>query len=89
MLTPWMEPGEEARRRAAAHMSDVLSGPTDKGTYAYAVGSLGNAYNAIAGLLSLGMVLALTLAEERGADEQHMLEKADEILRGISSQLPE
>jgi len=34
-------------------------------------------------------VLALTLAEERGADEEHMLEKAGEILRGISSQLPE
>jgi len=57
--------------------------------YAYAVGSLGNAYTAIAGLLNLGMVLALTLAAERGADEEHMLAKADEILRGISFQLPE
>ena len=76
-LTLWMEPGDEAGQRAAEHITHVLH---EEGEDPVSV---------IAGQLNLSMLLVLHLAKERGATEAAMLQKAGEILRDWSPQLPE
>ncbi len=82
LLTLWLEPGEEARYRAAAHILQVLGEPTDEGALAHAT-------EVVAGLLNLSMLLVVRLAHEQGADRDAMLEVAGDILRAIAPNIPE
>jgi hypothetical protein len=75
-LTLWMEPGEEARRNAAEHISKLRHDPGGPG-----------ADPIIVGLLNLSMLLVLQLAKAEGADD--IAKRAGEILRELSPQLPE
>jgi len=75
-LTLWMEPGEQARQRAAAHIADVA--PDDEARH-----------QLIAGLLNLSMMLATKLAKETNPPGADLLERAGDILREWSPQLPE
>jgi hypothetical protein len=74
-LTLWMEPSTEARKRAAAHITEVMNEE--------------ETFSVIAGLLNLNLLSLFHLAEERGADESNMVERARGILQEWSPQLPE
>ena len=78
-LTLWLEPGDEARRRAAAHIVEVIHSP-DGGPGADSV---------VAGLLNLNMLVLLELVKERGGTAENMFQKAGDYLRGLSRQIPE
>jgi hypothetical protein len=72
-LTLWLE-GD--RQRAAAHIKLVLEDPDGP-----------DAASIIGGQGYLSMVLILELAKAQGAEDLH--ERAGEILRELSRQLPE
>jgi hypothetical protein len=72
-LTLWME---SDRQGAAEHIWQVLSDPDGPG-----------AHSVIAGQLNLSMILVLELAKAQGAED--IQERAGEILRSLSPQLPE
>lgn len=75
-LTLWMEPGDEARLRAAEHIAGVVHEPGGIGADAV-----------IVGLLNLNMLTLLSLAKAQGATD--IAVKAGDILREWSRQLPE
>jgi hypothetical protein len=78
-LMLWIEPGMDARQRAAAHISNVL-GPDETGRWS----------TTIAGLLNLSMLMVVELAKERGAvGTDAVTARAQEILRDLSLKLPE
>lgn len=72
-LTLWLEPN---RQRAAAHIKMALGDPDGP-----------DAASIIAGQCNLGMMLVLELAKAQGAED--LRERAGEILRELSRQLPE
>ena len=72
-LTVWLEGDKQF---ATEHINRVLKDPDGPG-----------ADKAIVGLLSLSMLLAFELAEERGAED--MREWARKYLSNLSAQLPE
>jgi hypothetical protein len=72
-LTLWLEPDPQ---RAAAHIRMVLGDPDGP-----------DAGSIIAGQCNLGMILVLELAKAQGAEDPP--ERAGEILRELSRQLPE
>lgn len=77
-LTLWLEPGQEARHRAAEHIADVTPDTESKNQL-------------IGGLLNLSMLLVLKLAKETNpaATDDDLLERAGDILRHWSPRLPE
>jgi len=75
-LTLWMEPGPEARVRAAEHIAKLRHDPDSPG---------GNLI--VPGLLNLSKMLALSLAKAQGAED--IGQRAHEILQEWSPQLPE
>ena len=75
-LTLWLQ---QDRQRAIDHISNLDADPSGPGPT-----------NLIVGLLNLSAWLVLTLAEERGAaTDDELREKAGDILRDFSRQLPE
>lgn len=72
-LTLWME---QDRDGAAAHITDVLTGPDAPQTA-----------HVVAGLLNLNMFTIFELAKANGAHDA--VAWAGEYLRGLSPQLPE
>lgn len=78
MLTLCMEPGADARLRAAQHIAGVVHEPGGIGPDAV-----------IAGLLNLNMLVLLQLVRERGATAENMLQQAGEFPRELSPQGPE
>jgi hypothetical protein len=74
-LTVWLE-GD--RDKAAEHIARLLNRPDGPG-----------ASRIISGFLYLSELLVLSLANERGADATNMRQKAGDILREWSPQLPE
>jgi hypothetical protein len=75
-LTLWLQ---SDRQRAVDHIADLATDPGGPGPT-----------NIIVGLLNLSSWLVLTLAKERGAaTDDELREKAGDILRDFSRQLPE
>jgi hypothetical protein len=75
-LTLWLQ---SDRQRAVDHIADLELDPAGPGPTGL-----------IVGLLNLSAWLVLTLAEERGAaTDDELREKAGDILRDFSRQLPE
>jgi hypothetical protein len=74
-LTLWME---SDRRGAAKHISMLLNDPEEPETA-----------EIVAGLLNLNMLILFELAKAHGATDKDMRQKAGEILRDLSQQLPE
>jgi hypothetical protein len=72
-LTLWMESDRES---AAEHIGRVLDDPDGPGPH-----------SAIVGLLNLGVLLVFELAHEQDAED--IRERAGEILRNLSPQLPD
>jgi hypothetical protein len=72
-LTLWLE---DDHQRAAAHIRMALGDPDGP-----------DAASIIAGQCNLGMILVLEVARAQGAED--LRERAGEILRELSRQLPE
>jgi hypothetical protein len=71
----WME---QDHLCAAEHIARILNDPDTPG-----------APLIVAGQCNLAMLLVLMLAKERGAGADDMMDKAREILQGLSRDLPE
>jgi hypothetical protein len=74
-LTIWLETDKEQAAEHVAHLQHSPDGP--------------GASTMISGFLNLSELLVLSLAKERGADAGNVREKAGDILREWSPQLPE
>ena len=74
-VTLWME---QDRLCAAERIARILNDPDTPG-----------APLIVAGQCNLAMLLVLMLAKERGAGADDMMDKAREVLQGLSRDLPE
>ena len=74
-LTIWLEADKEKAAEHIAHLQHSPNGP--------------GATTIISGFLNLGELLVLSLAKERGANAGNVRQKAGDILREWSPQLPE
>jgi hypothetical protein len=74
-LTIWLETDKEKAAEHIAHLQHSPDGP--------------GATTMISGFLNLGELLVLSLAKERGAGGEDIRQKAGDILREWSVQLPE
>jgi hypothetical protein len=74
-LTIWLETDKEKAAEHIAHLQHSPDGP--------------GASTMISGFLNLSELLVLNLAKERGANTGNVQEKAGDILREWSPQLPE
>jgi hypothetical protein len=74
-LTIWLETDKEKAAEHIAHLQHSPDGP--------------GASTMISGFLNLSELLVLNLANERGANAGNLRQKAGDILREWSPQLPE